>query len=271
MAYVSDVDIIQMLQKRVDKEDRGAKAKQKLDSKKRHPATAGDKGVDAGGPSKPRKTKSAALEMRDAIKNMKNTEYTSLLENMKSIKLARRYLSERKLQTEAIERTSGKKSSRIPYHPHELTDQQIMHNITQYEEDISHSIDQFAYEEAKLAAAHGSKHVAPDVNAQRDDTKNRLSSNCLKVALEIGMNDDIAKHINCAREIHKLEVRRADINQKYEHSTVILAEIRQDITKNKVISKELQTDLDNIKEYREALQKCQKTDDALMALLVAMK
>jgi len=102
---------------------------------------------------------------------MKNTEYTSLLENMKSIKLARRYLSERKLQTEAIERTSGKKSSRIPYHPHELTDQQIMHNITQYEEDISHSIHQFACEKAKLAAAHGSKHVAPDINAQRDDTK----------------------------------------------------------------------------------------------------
>jgi len=261
MARFGNADILKMQQKTFDKHDRGATGKQKL--------AADDKGKDEGGPSKPRKTKDASLDIKTVIKEMKKTEYTSLLENMKSIKQARRYLRERKART-------GNKP-RVPYHPHELTDEKMMQIITKCEKNIANATHQTECEESKLAAANGSKHVAPDINAPSDDTKNRLSNNCLKVALEIGMNDDIATHINREREIHKLEVRRADINKKYTNSIAMLTEIKNDITRNeefthsKPIRKALQTDLDNIAVYRTDLQKCQKTDDVLMALLVAMK
>jgi len=91
------------------------------------------------------------------------------------------------------------------------------------------------------------------------------------VALEIGMNDDIAKHIDCAQEVHKLNLRRADIDGKYQESNAALAEIQQDIAQIKKVTPGLQADLKNIQEYRQSLIRCRETDRALMALLDALK
>ena len=266
MEQVSDIYMLQMLQERFEKEDRDAVANQK-----RVAAKVDGNGKDAGGPSKPRKTKRAALEIQHTIQNMKDTEYTSLLANMKSIKLARRYLSERNLENAAIARAYGPDSKRIPRHPHEETDQQIMQKIVHCEHNITECTEQFASGMQRLAELHGSKQVAPHMSAQAENTKDRLSGNYLRVALEIGMNDDIAKHIDCAQEVHKLNLRRADIDNKYQESNVALAEIQQDIAQIKTVTPGLQADLKNIQEYRQSLIRCRETDRALMALLDALK